>query len=881
MNLPNDHPLSLLRWHRLSIQLINIRASRAAKAHPLSVFQAIIKGVTLSVDPADNTPVFFHLKDKRHTFKIHETQSIPLELFFCGRDAPYVSRWRAAFQAYIKNPDSGKNFDLIEISEAEERSLDKVALDVGALPEEGELCLEFLTPIPFSATQNRHRTYLTTDRFISLFTKRFQKLFGIEIAYPKDADDFKTLPYYWNYTEIRHASRSQPGQTQYINGCAGKLYLKGRWHGLLPFLILGTELHAGADITFGRGYYKIDPDSHGCFDFFPNQKGLIPVIRDVLERYDDALETLATEGAFPFQEETLAAELCNAIREGTYAPSPNTAFFIPKKDGSQRIVERLEFRDLIVQQYLLGILTDPFDRMFEEGSIGFRRGMSREKAISLVQEAVREGYVYVIESDIESFFPSVDLNLLIGMIEEALPSKEILLKALIKKTVFAGYTQNGAYHERIRGLAQGSPLSPLLANLYLDSFDEEVQGWDVRMIRYADDFIIMVRSREEAETILSRAEQLLSFLHLAIKKEKTAIKPFAEGFDFLGMTFDMESPTGMGGSEEELWNRAFKKPLYLTEPYLFLSLNGEAIAIKKGKETIETLPLRRISEIMVMEKTVFSTALLARCCANKIPFTIALNSGYYITTIKPDSKQYYEVAFGHAQKYAALSDSDILCIAKEFAAGKLNNYITLFRQRHQKQPPLVVKELRHYMQCIYAASDRDQVRGFEAAAAKRVYQAMNDCIENDFFRIRKRERKKPDAINSLMNFSSYLLFSRINATVRGVGLNPYLGFLHHSEDTYESLVCDIEELFRARIDRLILRVVNLKIITKEDFADTEKGCYLKRDAIRKFIFRFEEEMERKSARSELSMKEAIYVQGVRIKKWAMEGGNLAFYEWKE
>jgi hypothetical protein len=73
-----------------------------------------------------------------------------------------------------------------------------------------------------------------------------------------------------------------------------------------------------------------------------------------------------------------------------------------------------------------------------------------------------------------------------------------------------------------------------------------------------------------------------------------------------------------------------------------------------------------------------------------------------------------------------------------------------------------------------------------------------------------------------------LLFSRINATVRTVGLNPYLGFLHSPQDNYESLVCDIEELFRARIDRFIIRLTNLKVVKRDDFVEAERGLYLKK-----------------------------------------------------
>jgi CRISPR-associated protein Cas1 len=850
--------------------------SPAAKAHPLSVFQAIIKSVTSSVDPTGDPHIFFHIKDRRHTFKIRELDRINLEIFFCHKDAAYVDRWQQDFRDYLTDQKTGRNFDIVELGDVEERDFNTLLSETGALPEEGELCLEFLTPLPFTPAKGRDRTFLSKPQFIELFEKRFQKLFGVEVPYRGLKDDFRLLPYYWNYTEIRHPSASQPGHVQYINGCTGKLYLKGRWCGLLPFLILGSEIHAGSGITYGRGYYRIHAESPGYFSgFFPNKKAIISVVKDIIERYDDALESLSAKEQLPFNEEAFAEELYRHISSGTYTPSPNTAFFIKKQGGTERMVEQLGFRDLILQQYILKTISEPFDRMFEECSIGFRKGISRQRAAEMIHKAIQEGYTYVLESDIEDFFPSVDHSLLMQIIDYMLPSKDACLKDIIKKCICAGYVLNGVYHERTRGLAQGSPLSPMLANLYLDSFDEEVQTWNVKLIRYGDDFIIMARSREDAEAVLSRAESLLSFLGLRIKKEKTAIKHFRDGFDFLGMTFTRE-----GEQANDEWARLFKKPLYITEPYLFLALNGDAIEIKKNKEVIETIPLRRISEIMVMEKTVFSTALLARCCESKIPFTIALNSGYYITTVKPDSKNYYEVSSAHTNKYANLSETEILCIAKEFAAGKLKNYIAMFRQRHEKQPATAVDELQFYIQRVYLSATIDQVRGFEAAATKKIYQMLNNFIDDEFFHIRKRARKKPDAINSLLNLGYYLLFSRINATVRAAGLNPYLGFLHNPGDSYESLVCDIEELFRSRIDRLIIRMVNLKVVKKEDFIETDRGCYLKNDAVKKFIKHFEAEMIIKSKKNTLSVQEGIYAQVMQIKKWAVGNGSISFYEFK-
>jgi CRISPR-associated protein Cas1 len=845
-------------------------------SHPVSVIEAIIKGASMSLWGESGPLIFFHIKDRRHTFNMQEADRLNLEIFFFKNDKEYVHHWKEAFKSYLSDPVTGRNFDIVEMGEIEERSYEIAAGEFGSIRQEGEICLEFLTPFLFKIEKGKHRTYISKAKFIQSLERRFSRLFGREIVYRSKGDNFSILPYYWRYTEIRHPSKSQPGQTQYINGCVGNLYIKGIFRDFLPFLILGSELHIGTKLSNSQGYFRLHNEPQGYFErFFPRKKTILSCLKDVLERYDNALESISEAENSPFNEDEYAGKILREIVEDTYTPSPNIAFSIKKKDGVERVVEKLQFKDLIVQQYLLKTVSKVFDLFFEVESIGFRKGISRQKSIEMVQSAIPEGYQYVIESDIEDFFPSVDLKRLADSLCFYIPQKDAPLKNLLLKSIRNGYLLNGDYHNRVKGLAQGSPLSPLLANLYLDSFDEEIKKWDVRMARYADDFIILTRSKEDAENALSMTESFLSEMGLKIKKEKTAIRHIKEGFQFLGIRFERSEVKVE--PEEEI--KSLKKPLYITEPYLFLSLNGDAIDICRNKAVIETIPVRRISEIMVMEKTVFSTALLRKCTDNSIPFTITLNTGYYITTVKPDSKKYYDIQFEHGRKYCPLTDTEILCIAKEFAAGKMKGYISLFKQRYVREQNLFINELEEVIQQMYQAGDIHNVRGLEGASAKKIYQRLNSLIEHDIFHIKKRDRKNPDRINSLLNFGYYLLFSRINATVRAVGLNPYLGFLHSPMDNYESLVCDIEELFRARIDRFIIRLLNLKVIGKDDFEETQKGLYLKREAIKKFLTQFEAEMERKTAQNCLSLKENIYLQTVVIKKWALENASLSFYTW--
>jgi len=872
--------LSALKWYRLQCKVTNVRSVPVMTSPTVSLFQAIVKDIRKTVFPQagkdDDYPIIFHVRGLRQTHKPHQGQIFPLEILMFRTGHEGADSFARALSSYFAIPEKAKNFALTEMKEIEERSVEQVLSESTYQNNPSELCLDFMMPVPFKPEKVGNRTFISSYGFVQLLTRRFSRLFGQNITFEGRLDAFYVIPIYWKYTELKHRSVSQPGSVQYINGCAGKLYLKGDLKEILPYVILGSEIHAGTKFSNSQGYYTILDPSPGYFtSYFPDKKMLHTILREVHERYDSHSHADSDSGAHIVSEDEFVEELFKDLSTNAFTPSPNIAFKIEKKDGSERIVEQLHLRDLVVHNYLLRTLQDPFERIFEEGSIGYRKGVSREKSVGIVRQALKEGYRFVIESDISDFFTSISLDHLFSLIDMYIPDGDFLLKGLLKKVLLNGYVLNGRYVDRRKGLAQGSPLSPLLANLYLDSFDEEVQKWNVRLIRYADDFIILTKTKEEAEDILSKTETILSKLGLSLSKKKTLVKSVSEGFEFLGIRFS-ENEAEVEPEEELV---LLKKPLYVTEPFVYLSMNGDAIDIYKDRKVIETIPLRRISEIMVMEKASFSTVLLARCSEMNIPFTISLSSGYYMTTIKPDSKKYYDLTFQHTRRYYSLNDTEVTAIAKEFASRKIAHYASLFRQRYIAGLNEIIKELDEVTSKINRAASIDEVRGFEGSITKKIYQNLNSFIDEEAFKIKKRDREHPDRINSLMNFAHYLTFSRINATVRSVGLNPYLGFLHAPEDSYESLVADIQELFRANIERFIIRVVNLKVIRKEDFVETARGMYLTHDAAKKFIEKFEYEMERKGGGGEHTLSDSIYAQVHVIRKWVLEQGSLVFYNW--
>lgn len=302
--------------------------------------------------------------------------------------------------------------------------------------------------------------------------------------------------------------------------------------------------------------------------------------------------------------------------------------------------------------------------------------------------------------------------------------------------------------------------------------------------------------------------------------------------------------------------------------------------LRKAGALIETLPLRRLSEILVMERCAVSSALLRKCVRGGVPITFTLGSGYHIATLAPDSRHHHDLAYRQARRYYAMSETERLALASAFATVKIRNYLSLFRQRYEAGMAEFLAGLEGLIEAMQGADTVAAVRGYEGAAAKLIFKRLNQHIAIEAFRSPSRKRRNPDRLNSLLNFGYYLLFSRINAALRALGLNPYLGFLHDGRDDYESLVCDVQELFRARIDRLVLRLINLKVIQAGQFKETERGLRLLPEGAKAYVLHFERELAQREAAGELGLGEILHAQCLNLKLHLCDGQPLALYKWQ-
>ncbi|MCZ7659377.1 MAG: reverse transcriptase domain-containing protein [Xanthobacteraceae bacterium] len=223
--------------------------------------------------------------------------------------------------------------------------------------------------------------------------------------------------------------------------------------------------------------------------------------------------------------------LSRELREGCYRPGPLRSWVIAKPGGGVRRLAVPPVRDRVAQSAAVIILAPLVESRMSRASFAYRAGLSVEQAAALVTFYRLRGFTWVVDGDIADFFPSILHAPLRARFVEAVDCQRT--RDLIALWL-AAFSPAG------RGLAQGAPLSPLLSNLALADVDRAVDSRKVRLVRYADDFLLMTRTRPEAEAAAARLAELLRPLGLTLNAAKTRIAHLDEGIRFLGYRFERD-----------------------------------------------------------------------------------------------------------------------------------------------------------------------------------------------------------------------------------------------------------------------------------------------------------------------------------------------------
>jgi group II intron reverse transcriptase/maturase len=228
-------------------------------------------------------------------------------------------------------------------------------------------------------------------------------------------------------------------------------------------------------------------------------------------------------------------ELLESIRSGKYKPQPVRRKEIPKPDGGVRKLGIPTVVDRIIQQAIAQQLTPIFEPLFSNNSFGYRPGRSAQMAITRVKEYAEQGYTRAVLIDLSKYFDTLNHELLMNLMRKRVHDKRVT--ELIKKYLKSGVMENGLVIKTQEGSPQGGPLSPLLANIYLNEFDQEMARRGVPVIRYADDIVVLAKSERAAQRLLETSQKYLEEklkLRMNLEKSRVVNVVAIRNFKFLG-----------------------------------------------------------------------------------------------------------------------------------------------------------------------------------------------------------------------------------------------------------------------------------------------------------------------------------------------------------
>ena len=258
-------------------------------------------------------------------------------------------------------------------------------------------------------------------------------------------------------------------------------------------------------------------------------------------------------------------ELTERIRKGHYTPSPVRRVEIPKPDGRMRKLGIPTVIDRIIQQAMSQQLIPIYEPKFSDGSFGYRPGRSAKDAVQRIKEYAEQGYTRAVVLDLSKYFDTLNHELLVNILRRDVKDERVI--QMIKRYLRSGVMENGVVLKTEEGSPQGGNLSPLLANVYLNEFDQEFNKRGVPCIRYADDIVLLAKSERASERLLgSSTKYLEGTLKLKVNREKSrTVSVFAiRNFKYLGFCFGKNGKGIYVRVHGKTWKKAKEKLRMLT-----------------------------------------------------------------------------------------------------------------------------------------------------------------------------------------------------------------------------------------------------------------------------------------------------------------------------
>ena len=525
------------------------------------------------------------------------------------------------------------------------------------------------------------------------------------------------------------------------------------------------------------------------------------------------------------------------IENNKYQPENIILKEIINYKGKRRLVSILNIKDKFISKLLLEVLEKYIAPNFSENSFAYQKGKGTTQAILKIKKLVEEGNEIVGKIDIKDYFDTINHEKLLKMMQDVKIERRVI--ELINKFIKCKVDYQYSTYTKTQGIIQGSPLSAILSNIYLDSFDKELDKLNIKYIRYCDDINIFGKDKKEVYSTIKFIEKRLKEQYLLnINHNKTEITnvfyTIFLGYKLIKNKFGVEIVKI--SKEVQYTNRWRTNSLekinneYHIVNEGILSQSDYTILFENKNKKVY-IPIEATKILNIYSNIIINSNFFNLMNSKNIIVNLFDKHNRYIGKFIPNNtRKSCLLLLKQVEIYNDYNKR--MNMAKDILSSEIYNLksnLKYYNRRYNHDIKEKIKLIEKTEKEINLIKEHEKLLLCEARIKGIYYSCFNEILQNEKFKFIKRSKRPPqDPINALISFGNTLLYNYIAKEIYKTKLDIRIAYLHSSNNRYESLNLDLANIFKPIIvDKIIFKLINKKIINDRlHFENINGGVYL-------------------------------------------------------